>query len=146
MGTAGARPGAPVASAWGRVSPTKKVIAIVLLALIVGLLTIHLFVYNLVHGHYADRRFDPVIWQAHPASAEIRNPRGQMIVDLESRFLHRGMSSADIQTMLGKPDDREGNRIVYAIGFWSFMSIDGDQFDLAFDEDGKLTQWRVFEH
>ncbi len=95
---------------------------------------------------FGDLHFVSSEWKALRNCHESKNPRGQMIVDLERRLKY-GTPRSEILLMLGPPDFGNGeSNLSYEIGMWSGMQIDTDTFDLNFGSDGSLRSWTRAQH
>ena len=102
--------------------------------------------YPAFNNPFNDLSFNREIWRSADGQNP-RCPRGQMIYDLQTKYLSKGMTRDEVIRLLGKPDFESANQINYMIGFWTgFMKIDIDTFDLHFDRNNKLMSAQVVNH
>lgn len=86
-------------------------------------------------------RFESARWKAESANESHENPRAGMIVSLEKE-LKPGMSRADIESLLGEPEGKEGNRYSYFVGTVGY-GVDLDEFVIEFDAEGRLARFYI---
>jgi hypothetical protein len=96
---------------------------------------------------FDDRKFVQEVWGKFGKSDDPDNPRGQMVEDLQERFLKRGMMKQQVVNLLGEPDFEKTERFFkYNLGAWSGFRIDDDSLDMEFDRDGRLINSRTVQH
>ena len=95
---------------------------------------------------FSGRLFDQDVWHSQSGSDSADNPRASMVHDLEWRYLHAGMSRAQVVKLLGEPDwHKQPDRYSYNVGMWSGFRIDYDSLDVHFVGDS-LTHVRRVQH
>lgn len=119
----------------------------VFLALVVG---VWWYVYPIINDPFNDAQFDRAVWLAASGSSKADNPRGPMAEDLQRRFLHKGMTRRQVESIIGKPDsnseyDREYGIENYDVGRWGFCVIDLQYLQVHYDKHGVLIQTQILE-
>lgn len=78
------------------------------------------------------------------------NPRFDMVEDLKSNFLIKGISFDEVKGILGKAGTIDTNHLgihwTYSIGSNPGMHIDPYYLVIEFDSSGQLTETRISEH
>lgn len=69
------------------------------------------------YGIFSSQRFDAARWRA-PMSyrGDTICHRGRMVADLRQRWLRPGQSAADVERLLGRPDEIDGSHWIYQLG------------------------------
>src|SRR5262245_3845033 len=85
-----------------------------------------------------NEKFDKVRWAwLGQDGGATWNPRGEMLEDLIKNHLVLGMSKAEVEAMLGRPDiPEEPQKWMYVLGMWSGMHIDYDFLVIRFSPEG----------
>lgn len=86
--------------------------------------------------------FNAELWQAQRGASARDNPRAGMVVDLQRVHLRAGMSRAEVQRLLGEPDQQQEFSDVYELGV-SPVGIDYEYFIVDYDASGAMTQSRI---
>jgi outer membrane protein assembly factor BamE (lipoprotein component of BamABCDE complex) len=77
--------------------------------------------------------------------------RWNMVDDVQSNTLQRGMRKLRLRAILGRPDESSpaepGTRATwdYWLGFHSGFEMDCDLLTLSFDRSGRLDSWSVWQ-
>ncbi len=99
------------------------------------------------NGSFDNKKFNQEVWLQYHDDWEAKNPRGNMIRDIELKYLKQGMIREDVLELLGPPDLQQTDQLLsYNIGMWSGFRMDYDSFDLYFDESGKLQRSVIVQH
>lgn len=130
----------------------KKVILLIIGSLLLaGAIAAVIFfvviIYPLINNPFNDRKFDQTVWVSYHDSTDPDNPRGNMVSNLQKKYLQLGMSKQEVLRLLGEPDYEESSTVYkYNLGVWSGFRIDYDSLDVHFDSSGRLTHTQVVQH
>lgn len=83
--------------------------------------------------------FDKGRWIAEANAKPGDNKRSLMTKDLEKR-LRQGMSEDEIIALMGQPDSRRDNRLIYNLGTPGF-GVDYDHYVVELDNARKVTRY-----
>lgn len=83
--------------------------------------------------------FDKDRWIAEANAKPGDNKRSLMTKDLEKR-LRQGMSEDEIIALMGQPDSRRDNRLIYNLGTPGF-GVDYDHYVVELDNARKVTRY-----
>lgn len=73
--------------------------------------------------------------------------RGGMARDIEKRYLKPGMSKADVERLLGKPDSTPNLReLRYTLGMCSGFMMDYDDLHIYFNDGGIFERSAIIQH
>ncbi len=91
---------------------------------------------------FGDAPFDPVRWMA-AATVHDSCDRGDMVLDVQKRVLHRGMSRNQVSALLGRPAWEEENQYEYELGvcLWVVHGL-----RVYFDNQGRLIHSAIIQH
>ena len=91
---------------------------------------------------FGDDKFDTVRWMAVSKGQETCD-RGDMVLDVKNRVLHRGMSRTDATVLLGRPAWEDAHQFEYELGvcLWVIHGL-----RLYFDDQGRLTHSLIVQH
>ena len=106
--------------------------------------------YSLLDDPLDDARFDRAVWLAARTNQSAHNPRGPMVVDLQQRFLHRGMTRRQVETVIGRPNGISkygGSSGVdyYYLGYCGSFAVDPTSLQVHYDKRGRLTFTRALD-
>jgi len=109
------------------------------------------FLYEMLRNPYNDRPFDRKVWLSAADDDSRDNPRGPMAEDLRRRFLRKGMAKKEVRSLLGDPrnswyEEARGREDHYFLGYWGYMSMDGDYLVVHYDKAGKATSTEIYSH
>ena len=92
--------------------------------------------------------FNPVAWSRPITDREDSTCyRGGMASDIEKRFLKPGMSRADVERLLGRPDHvPEPREYRYTLGMCSGFRIDYDDLHVYFNDRGEFERPAIIQH
>lgn len=127
---------------------TKRIligIGSVIILGIVGSVGFVAYVYFVVFDYpFDDKDFNKIVWVKYHESKDPDNPRGQMLEDLQNKYLKPGLSKSKIKELLGEPDlDKSDNLWVYNLGMWSGLRIDYDSLNIEFKNDHLISSRQV---
>ena len=109
------------------------------------------FLYEVFRNPYNDKPFDRKVWLSAADDDSRDNPRGPMADDLRRRFLRKGMMKKEVRSLLGDPansqyEEARGREDHYFLGYWGYMSTDGDYLIVHYDKAGKVTSTEIHSH
>jgi len=105
-----------------------------------------------------NRPFDAELWRMESSTLESSDLRQHMVNDLQQNVLSRGMSRADVNSLLGKPDPgffSDSHDLAYRLGrdsdtgtvtrHGSVVSSSGREswLTLNFNDRDRLVEWRI---
>jgi hypothetical protein len=88
----------------------------------------------------SDEDFDPRQWQAQKNSGARDNPRAHMVVALERKHLRAGIARAEVERLLGAPEQREKDKDVYALGA-SPVGVDMESYVIEYDGQDRVVRF-----
>jgi hypothetical protein len=99
-------------------------------------------------GVFTADRFERAAWFRPISDAQSATCyRGGMARDIQKRLLKPGMSKADVEGVLGAPNDiGRANEYRYALGMCSGFGIDYDDLHIYFNERGALERSDIIQH
>jgi len=112
---------------------------------IIGALAPYLVLYGVLvfsrpmTSRISEGPFDQHVWAEHRPQDSLDNRRLRMVRDLMSHHLRVGMSTAELQSLLGSPDSESGNpvdRWNFLLGRYPQVSLDESDSILAIVIDG----------
>ena len=156
-------PAAPLVSAIGLQNMTEEAttaagwtvrklakVVIIGFGLLIGALLAVLAVFSwwASHGIFASSHFDPNVWFAKQTNeTDSTCYRGGMAEDIKKRLLKPGMTHADVERILGKPDSRAmGSEYRYTLGMCSGFKMDYDDLHVYFDASGQYKKAIIIQH
>ncbi len=113
-------------------------------ALLIGVRQL-LLPYNIDSPEYP---FDARVWRATTETSG-PNARGDMVIDLQKRWLHVGMSADEVERLLGPPSQRVSEREwSYDVGpqIGGRLWMDPYTLDLRFDAGRRLGHLGLTQH
>ncbi len=111
----------------------RAAIAAALLVMVLGL-SWGLFV--------SDEDFDSQQWKAQKDSGARDNPRVHMVVALERKHLRTGIARAEVEQLLGAPEQREKDKDVYALGA-SPVGVDMESYVIEYDGQDRVVRFHL---
>jgi hypothetical protein len=95
-----------------------------------------------VYRAYIPRNaFDPALWRAQHGRDAPDNPRVGMI-DAIQRLLSPGMTRAEVEALLGEPEQRSPESDIYDVG-GTAGSADYAYFVVEFDAAGRVVRYEL---
>jgi hypothetical protein len=95
-----------------------------------------------VYRAYIPRNaFEPAVWQAQHGRDVPDNPRAGMVGAIE-QLLSPGMTRAEVEALLGEPEQRSGESYIYDVG-GSAGGADYAYFVVEFNEAGRVVRYEL---
>jgi hypothetical protein len=121
-----------------------KVIAVILVLLLIASVLAGYVFWQMRQIFPRAIPFNGAIWQAADTEKP-DNPRCLMQRDLEQNHLNRGMTRAEVTSLLGETKSNE-KVLSYYLGFCNPFGVDGESLELEFDGNDKLINIRTIQH
>lgn len=81
--------------------------------------------------------FDAQTWREHSSLREADSPRADMVEELIQHHLPEGMARNEVLQLLGPPNGKDSDKLLYALGAASF-SPDVTYLVIVFNADNRL--------
>lgn len=120
-------------------------IAIVIAGVIVAVFAS--FVWWSSTGVFSTSKFNSSAWFVPVTNnTETSCYRGGMARDIKNRLLKQGMSSSEVERLLGRPDSKSENEYRYVLGMCSGLGWDYDDLHVYFDKQGRVESAAIIQH
>lgn len=105
------------------------------------------FVWWSSSGVFSTSKFNATEWFAKQTNeTEVTCYRGGMANDIKNRLLNPGMSTIEVERLLGEPDFKASAEYRYVLGMCSGIGWDYDDLHVYFDNHGKLVRAAIIQH
>lgn len=98
-------------------------------------------------GIFRTSAFNGAEWKSlNKNTADSSCYRGGMAHDIRTNILHKGLTQAEVEKLLGAPDSTKNEVHSYFLGMCSGLRIDFDTLDVHFTPAGKLLEVQILQH